>query len=99
MGIDIEIFAERKQPDGRWDLFDPPVKNGESYNHSGARFIPDCFYDGRNFSLFAILANVRNGMRTEEPFNTIADLRGVPNDMSPAGRAFYDSESCDDATW
>lgn len=44
-------------------------------------------YDGRNYDLFAILADVRNGTgfagcKTGEGFNIISEPRGLPNDMS-----------------
>lgn len=42
----------------------------------------------RNYNLFAILANVRNGrgfagIKTGEGFNPISDPKGVPDDASP----------------
>ncbi len=44
-------------------------------------------YDGRNYNLFAILADVRNGrgfagVRTGEGFNPISEPKGLPEDMS-----------------
>ena len=46
------------------------------------------FYGDRNYDLFAILADVRNGygfagLDTGEGFNVIAKPRGLPNDISP----------------
>lgn len=45
-------------------------------------------YIGRNYDLFAILADVRNGrgfagVKTGDGFNVIAEPRGVPADASP----------------
>lgn len=45
------------------------------------------FYDGRNYDLFAILADVRNGVgfagiKTGDGFNVIAEPRGLPDDVS-----------------
>lgn len=47
----------------------------------------DWLYSGRNYNLFAILADVRNGrgfagIKTGEGFNPISDPRGVPEDAS-----------------
>ena len=45
-------------------------------------------YEDRNYDLFAILADVRNGLgfagvQTGEGFNVIAEPRGLPSDVSP----------------
>jgi hypothetical protein len=50
---------------------------------------PDYMYDGRNYDLFAILADVRNGRgfagcKTGDGFVPIDDPRGVPEDASRA---------------
>ena len=52
-------------------------------------------YDGRNYALFAILANVRNGygfagISTGEGFVPISMPRGLPFDVSPEIRAESD---------
>ena len=85
MGTDITIFAERKTEDGTWELVDDPREP---------------FYDGRNYSLFAILADCRNGTRTEEPFKPIDQPRGVPDDMSElASKLYGDGEGLHNETW
>ncbi len=58
------------------------------------------YYDGRNYNLFAILADVRNGrgfagIKTGDGFNPIAPPRGLPDDVSPEVKAESDSWSCD----
>jgi hypothetical protein len=62
---------------------DPPFKTAEPW-------------DGRNYDLFAMLANVRNGrgfagVPTGEGFVPIALPRGIPEDASPEAAAFLDS--------
>lgn len=57
-------------------------------------------WDGRNYDLFAILADVRNGrgfagVKTGEGFEPIADPRGVPEDAHPETAEFMDSYGCD----
>lgn len=57
-------------------------------------------YDGRNYNLFAILANVRNGngfagIKTGEGFNPIAMPKGLPSDVSAAVQSESDSWDCD----
>jgi len=72
MGCDIHFFVEVKQADGTWKW----VKDKDKP-----------FYDGRNYDLFAILADVRNGhgfagSKTGDGFNPISDPRGLPTDAS-----------------
>lgn len=56
--------------------------------HYAPTVLADWAYDGRNYNLFAILADVRNGRGfagsyTGEGFNPIAEPKGIPNDLSP----------------
>jgi len=46
-----------------------------------------CWYDGRNYNLFSVLANVRNGYGfagcdTGDPLPVIHDPRGLPDDVT-----------------
>ncbi len=55
----------------------------------------DWIYDGRNYDLFAILADVRNGrgfagVKTGDGFNIISDPKGVPSDISSVIAADYE---------
>jgi hypothetical protein len=57
-------------------------------------------YDGRNYDLFAILADVRNGrgfagFYTGEGFNPISDAKGLPEDVSSEVKAESDRWDCD----
>src|SRR5262245_13559620 len=40
--------------------------------------------EDRNYQFFAILANVRNPIRSREPFRSIAPGRGFPPDLAAA---------------
>lgn len=72
MGCDIHLFVEAKNPE-----------TGK-WEHR-----PDApQYDRRNYNVFAILADVRNGygfagVVTGKGFNVIAQPRGIPGDISP----------------
>jgi hypothetical protein len=61
----------------------------------GTKKRADEFYEGRNYDLFAILANVRNGRGfagcvTGDGFNSMTDDRGIPDDVSAEGRAYLE---------
>ncbi len=63
-------------------------------------FIGGDFYSGRNYNLFAILANVRNGSGfarcdTGDPLNYIDEPRGLPANVSGDIREESDHWSCD----
>lgn len=96
MGTDIHFYVER-MVSGKWvscdtweaDEFEPKRKMVPY----GGRFC-----DSRNYDLFAILADVRNGrgfagMKTGEGFVPISEPRGLPADMSPELQA--ESDMCD----
>lgn len=94
MGCDIHFYVEKKV-DGAWKL------QGELVNDDGCKYVsgPD-FYDGRNYNLFAILADVRNGrgfagIKTGEGFNPISDPRGVPDDASDEYKQLVDCWDAD----
>ena len=92
MGADIHLWAEKKT-DGKWVSADKWVKN--KYHTEPGDGEPeftvayeDRFYSGRNYSLFAILADVRNGygfagIPTGKGFKPIAVPKGIPQDASP----------------
>ena len=82
MGCDIHCYAERKNKDGKWEI----VGNKEK-EEDGLINIDYEPYVNRNYNLFAILANVRNGAafagcRTGEGFNPISNPKGIPSDAS-----------------
>lgn len=103
MGCDIHMWAEilrgYSQPEfepewravGRifkspWhDNKRVPVIDADNYAHN--EILIEHPYDERNYDLFAILANVRNGsgfagVDTGDGFRPISEPRGIPNDAS-----------------
>lgn len=94
MGCDIHLYVEKKI-DGKWQL------QGKLVDDDGYKSIQGKpFYHGRNYNLFAILADVRNGrgfagIKTGEGFNPISEPRGVPDDASDEYKAMVESWGCD----
>jgi hypothetical protein len=85
MGCDIHMRAEVRR-DGRWEavgeIFDCWWREGEKTAEP---------YGNRNYRLFAMLADVRNGygfagVPTGSGFKPISDSRDFPDDLSPAIR-------------
>lgn len=92
MGCDIHLYVEVRQVDGSWKSADEWAKDEDGYV-----YVPyeKQFYNGRNYDLFAILADVRNGrgfagIKTGEGFNPISAPRGIPADVSPEVKAKSD---------
>ena len=90
MGTDIHMACEVRR-DGKWHLvtdkvfLNPWYDPNSTYTWCQEQYtnIP---YDGRNYSLFAILANVRNGYgfagcKTGDGFIPISKPKGYPDDM------------------
>lgn len=92
MGCDIHIYAEtRKDSTSPWQQIIEPVfkscyhdpnEPDEGFNKK-MTIDP---YNGRNYDLFAILADVRNGrgfagVKTGEGFNIISEPKGIPMDI------------------
>lgn len=83
MGCDIHIYVEKKE-DGRWIPVDEWVQD-----EYGISYVPyqKQIYDGRNYDLFAMLADVRNGygfagVDTGNGFIPISLPKGLPDDVS-----------------
>jgi len=99
MGCDIHIYAEVKE-NGEWEkvgpVFDDPYYAPERPLSDWNQPKIDQPYVGRNYDLFAILADVRNGrgfagVPTGTGFVPIAAPRGLPNDVTPGVEAQADS--------
>ena len=97
MGCDIHLYVERRVDD-KWLCADQMKRDepedGESQGYLSADYNA-LFYKGRNYNLFAILADVRNGrgfagVKTGDGFNPIAEPRGLPDDASPEVREISD---------
>lgn len=103
MGCDIHLYVEKRNVEGNWlavDKFtrDEPNEEGE-VGRLGVNY-HERFYNGRNYNLFAILADVRNGRgfagcKTGEGFNPIAAPRGVPDDASAEYKEVVEQWDCD----
>lgn len=90
MGTDISMYAEVRR-NKQWMKVGDVFKNGwyrekdevDEWN----RPYTDHPYDSRNYDLFAILADVRNGRgfagcKTSYGFNPISEPKGLPNDIT-----------------
>lgn len=102
MGCDIHFYVERKV-DGKWLSADRWTPNEYANDEGEPPFCVeyhDHFYTGRNYSLFGILANVRNGVGfagcdTGDGFKPIAMPKDLPSDVSPEVKAESDRWGCD----
>lgn len=97
MGCDIHLFVEKRRK-GKWEPADQWKRNKYA-EHEGERELEvpykKKFYSGRNYSLFSILANVRNGFGfagcdTGDGFKPIAAPRGLPLDVTSVVKAESD---------
>lgn len=90
MGCDIHFYTEKKV-NGKWESADKLSKNKyyDKNDPDGEQEFEiaygDRLYDGRNYNLFAILADVRNGRGfagddTGDGFKPISDPKGLPED-------------------
>lgn len=104
MGCDIHLYVERRE-NGQWVSADKWTEDEWMKEHYPEEARPrvhhdDRFYSGRNYDLFAILANVRNGsgfagVITGTGLIPIAMPRGVPEDVSPEYEAEVESWGSD----
>lgn len=120
MGCDIHLFVEARQPGGPWKLqrvtvpcswckgtkVNPPTSRQPGEQCWFCRRHPglEVGYDHRNYDVFAILANVRNGRAfggcaTGGGFISIDDPRGFPGDMSDDLKRIVSKSDEDDDSW
>lgn len=100
MGCDIHLYVERRV-EGVWTPADmwKPSKHAEDEGRLSLDY-QDAFYHDRNYDLFAILADVRNGhgvagVTTGLGFVPIAEPKGLPDDVSDVLKAesdYWDSD-------
>jgi hypothetical protein len=83
---------------------DFPDDDGSYYRRKyvGPGKTRDSWYSDRNYTVFAILGNVRNGhgfagVYTHDPLPFISDCRGVPDDATPEALEHLSNEHS--ATW
>jgi len=103
MGCDIHMYVEKKEKDN-WvkvgDVFDNPYYEPEGPDYSWNTPKTDQPYSGRNYDLFAILADVRNGYGfagcdTGNAVEPIDYPRGLPDDVSKEIQVCSDEWGCD----
>lgn len=103
MGCDIHLYVETLNAAGRWRPVDKWVRDDpDEDGRPGYLHVPydEQFYRGRNYDLFGILADVRNGrgfagVRTGDRFNPIAEPRGLPENCCDEIRECSDSWGID----
>lgn len=92
MGCDIHSYAEvRNKQTGKWeivgDVFKNPYYNPDRETSEFNKEMTNEPVYARNYDLFAILADVRNGRgfagtKTGEGFSPISEPKGLPDDAS-----------------
>lgn len=93
MGCDIHAVVQVKQPDGSWKTAELPIpEEDQKYFGQGAQTSTNSFgwFLNRNYDMFAILADVRNGSGfagcdTGNGFVPIAPHRGLPVGVELSG--------------
>ncbi len=110
MGCDIHMYAEVRNADGTWSkvgkVFDnpwyDPDRPTKAYEDGYVFNAPqtDQPYSNRHYTLFAILADVRNGYSfagciTHEPIHPLFPYRGIPKDASFEYRQIVEDWDCD----
>ena len=99
MGCDIHLYVEKKTADKRWVAIDGPNRWFGKYEDDKETRLDWLYYD-RNYDLFAILADVRNGygvagIDTGDGFIPIAEPKGLPKDVSPDVKEISDDWDVD----
>ncbi len=104
IGCDIHCFVEKRQADGSWEQIfgfvsdyydaDNDYFKGESFSNAVAPI------DSRSYTVFAVLADVRNGhgfagCDTGNAVEPIAHPKGLPDDCCDAIRKDSDEWDCD----
>src|ERR1044072_1167734 len=105
MGTDIHLFVE-KRVNGKWLSCDKWTVDRDGYYDGYYKHVDykDSYYDDRNYDVFAMLANVRNGSGfagcdTGDGFNVIAMPRGYPDDLSEEVKEYTDQYTEHTPTW
>jgi hypothetical protein len=84
MGTDIDLYVEKRNADGKWELLFPSPEMQKQLHGEwaikqdyGPGNLPGwAWYSGRNYELFSLLADVRNRFDLESPWAH----RGIPKD-------------------
>jgi len=86
VGCDIHLYVEVKRGK-KWEVAYAPESMRPEYDPTGIA----SWYRGRNYDMFAVLADVRNG----SGFDPIVEPRGVPGDCSKEVKAIVKEWSSD----
>ncbi len=91
MGMGMYMFAERRSHE-HWHFIGRMEKNVfyEDDPEHEMPYSPEPLYDSETYSLFAMLADLKNGS-LEEKYDYIAPLRGLPDDLSPELKTWSES--------
>jgi hypothetical protein len=109
-------YFHEDKPESDWQCWDERGENEVEQHTDLWEHGPNCWRDNhsktvqpivrRNYDLFAILANVRNGrgfagVPTGSGFEPVAPNRGIPDDVDPRIKRYYDGWGSDahSATW
>lgn len=88
MGCDIHMFAEKKK-NGKWKQMREEFRQ-DAWGGDG-KYYSDHPYEGRNYELFALLADVRN----RDGIKPFSEPKGIPEDASDSYREIVEDWSCD----
>jgi len=88
MGTDIHLRVQFKNSKDHWEFVESKIPS----KYDGTQE-PEEWYDTRNYRVFAILANVRNGygfagIPYSRPLNFISEPKGLPKDLE--NEEFFD---------
>lgn len=94
MGCDIHLYVERKDDTGQWVTADTWEQDEYGEDRLSVRY-DNRYYTGRNYNLFAMLADVRNGFGfagtpINKPVVPLAAPRGLPEDVTEPVKAESD---------
>jgi hypothetical protein len=95
MGCDIHYFVEVQQEDNSWKTLEVPDWRNYKTHQEWEEACPKWHYHHRNYSVFAVLADVRNGRGFAgcdlgDPVTPIFPPRGLPADVSAETKAASD---------
>ncbi len=92
MGTFTSIFPEVKR-EGTWRFAGRMVPNVfEGEKMPGPDLVPEWIFGGRNLAVDAILGWPNGSRRLTKCFERITDMNGLPEDVSPELRAYFDDE-------
>lgn len=93
MGCDIHLIVEVQNKEGQWKFIEPPQRLSWINADEGTARYSKEWYGGRCYTMFAVLADVRNFDRTGRSYEPIKKPihphRGYPKDLSPEGKKFF----------